>query len=371
MLAGRATAGILVVFACALALAPQPFSAALVAQVTDTPRPSFSEWLAGVRAEALGRGIREDIVDAALAEVSEPQPVILERDRAQAEIVLSLEQYVSRRLTRKLIKGGREAYATHRALLETVAERYGVAPKIIVAIWGVESNFGRFSGVRPAIPALATLAWDPRRATFFRGELFNALEILNRGDIDLPRLRGSWAGAMGQAQFMPSSYLKFAEDFDGDGRRDIWSTPADVFASIANYLHGHGWANDQTWGREVKVAPEALRRVANDVAPRSGTCHATRNMTVALPLAQWQKLGVRAVGGAPLPKRDIEASLVSGSARHFLVYSNYDALLEYNCAHSYAISVGLLGDAIAAGPPVKSSKAKTITAAPRARAPRR
>jgi len=341
--------------ALALALAAAPAAA----QEPETaPRPTFTEWLAGVRAEALTRGIREDVVDAALADVVEPQPVIIERDRAQAEVVFSLEKYVSRRLTPQLIRSGRDAYAANRALLDQVAERYGVPPRIIVAIWGIESNYGRFSGVRPAVPALATLAWDPRRATFFRGELFNALEIVNRGDIDLPRLRGSWAGAMGQVQFMPSSYLKFAEDFDGDGHRDIWSTSADVFASIANYLHGHGWTGDGTWGREVKVTPAVRSRITEGVPQRSGTCAAMRNMTGPLPLARWQALGVRLPGGAALPKRDLDAALVSGDTRHFLVYSNYDALLEYNCAHSYAISVALLGDAIASTAPAKSSAPK-------------
>ena len=338
-------------------------------QAADTPRPTFSEWLAELRAEALTRGIREEIVDAALADVSEPQPIILERDRAQAETVFSLEKYLSRRLTTKLMSGGRQAYAEHRALLDQVAERYGVPSPIVVAIWGVESNYGRFSGVRPSVPALATLAWDPRRATFFRGELFNALEILNRGDIELPRLRGSWAGAMGQVQFMPSSYLRFAEDFDGDGRRDIWDTPADVFASIANYLHGHGWAAGESWGREVRLTPEAERHIAKDVAPRNGTCQATRNMTVALPLARWQELGVRLPGGKALPKREVDASLVAGSTRHFLVYSNYDALLDYNCAHSYAIMVGLLGDAIASDAPLKATTTKKKTVKPKPRAP--
>jgi membrane-bound lytic murein transglycosylase B len=345
----------------ATALAALVLVPSAAAQEPDTPRPPFLEWLAGVRAEALTRGIREEIVDAALAELVEPQPVILERDRAQAEVVFSLETYVARRLTPKLIKNGRVAYAEHRALLEKVAERYRVAPGIIVAIWGIESNFGRFSGVRPAVPALATLAWDPRRAAFFRGELFNALEIVNRGDIDLPRLRGSWAGAMGQVQFMPSSYLKFAEDFDGDGRRDIWSTPADVFASIANYLHGHGWTPDETWGREVKVTSDAKSRITQEVGSRSGTCYATRNMTEALPLARWHELGVRLPGGAVLPKHDLTASLVSGDSRHFLVYSNYDALLEYNCAHSYAISVALLGDAIASSAAVRSTPPRSAT----------
>ena len=340
----RYTAIVLIALLFSLALGQEP------------ARPSFAEWLAGVRTEALARGVREEIVDAALADVTEPQPTILERDRSQAETVFSLEKYINRILTTKLTLGGREAYASHHDLLAEISERYGVPARIIVAVWGMESNYGRFSGVRPTVPALATLAWDPRRATFFRGELFNALEILNRGDIDLPRLKGSWAGAMGQTQFMPSSYLKFAEDFDGDGKRDIWSSPADIFASIANYLKGRGWTADADWGREVKVSPEVARRIARDVAPRGGTCQATRNMTVALPLSRWEALGVRLPGGKPLPKTEAAASLVSGSERHFLVESNYDAILEYNCAHSYAITVALLGDAIASNKPPAASK---------------
>ena len=321
-------------------------------------------------AEAVAHGVREDVVDAALADVTEPQPIILERDRAQAETVFSLEKYIARILKPKLILGGREAYAKHRELLDQIAERYGVPSRIVVAIWGMESNYGRFSGVRPTVPALATLAWDPRRATFFRGELLNALEILNRGDIDLARLKGSWAGAMGQTQFMPSSYLKYAEDFDGDGKRDIWSTPADVFASIANYLKGHGWAADQDWGREVAVTPAVATRIASDVAPRNGSCQATRNMSVPLPLSRWQELGVRLPRGKALPNSAETASLVSGSSRHFLVDANYDAILEYNCAHSYAITVALLGDAIASNKAPAASKASKSTAKPKPRRPR-
>jgi membrane-bound lytic murein transglycosylase B len=339
------TAHVLSVLVFALTLGQEPAA-----------RPSFAEWLAGVRAEAVSRGLREEIVDAALADVTEPQPVILERDRAQAEAVFSLEKYITRILTPKLILGGREAYAAHRELLDQVSERYGVPARIVVAIWGMESNYGRFSGVRPTVPALATLAWDPRRAAFFRGELFNALEILSRGDIDLPRLKGSWAGAMGQTQFMPSSYLKYAEDFDGDGKRDIWSTPADVVASIANYLKGHGWTANQGWGREVAVSPAVASRIGRDVAPRTGSCMATRNMSVPLAMKRWQELGVRLPRGKALPKSDAPTSLVSGSARHFLVDANYDAILEYNCAHSYAITVALLGDAIASNKAPAASK---------------
>jgi len=321
------------------------------APAQEQTRPSFTEWLAAVRSEALARGIRSEIVDAALGNIDEPVPVVIERDRAQAEVVLPLERYINRRLTPTLIKTGREKFVEQKAMLDEIAKKYGVPASIIAGIWGVESNFGRFTGVRPTVPALATLAWDPRRATFFRNELFNALEILNRGDIDLPNMRGSWAGAMGQPQFMPSSYLQYAQDYDGDGHRDIWDSPADIFASIANYLKGHGWHEGQTWGREVKVVPEAAKQIAAKVARREGSCKAMRDMTVPLPLSEWQQLGVRTLAGGALPKADLSASLVSGQTRRFLVYHNYDALLEYNCAHAYALTVAMLGERVAAPPP--------------------
>ncbi len=322
-------------------------TAAGAGAVQDQVRPSFTEWLAGVRSEAAARGIRQEILDQALEGVVEPLPVVIERDRTQAEIVVPLERYIARRLTPRTLTTGRQMLARHREVLDQVSKKYGVPPATIVAILGIESNFGRFSGVRPTVAALATHAWDPRRSAFFRGELFDALEILNRGDIDVASMRGSWAGAMGQPQFMPSSYLRYAEDFDGDGRRNIWDSPSDIFASVANYLKGRGWMADQRWGREVKLTPEAARRIASDVARRAGSCQATRDMTVALPLKDWQRLGVRLTDGHALPSADQSASLVSGSSRHFLVYGNYDALLEYNCAHAYALSVALLADGIA------------------------
>ena len=208
------------------------------------------------------------------------------------------------------------------------------------------------------MPALATLAWDPRRATFFRGELFNALEILNRGDIDLPRLKGSWAGAMGQVQFMPSSYLKFAEDFDGDGKRDIWSTPADVFASIANYLKGHGWAADQSWGREVKVTPEAARQIARDVAPRTGSCQATRNMTVAVavePMAGARRAAAQAARRCP--RATTPASLVSGDTPSLPRRRRTTTRFSTTTAPIRTRSrVALLGDAIASDKAPAASK---------------
>jgi membrane-bound lytic murein transglycosylase B len=319
-------------------------SGGVTAHTQDDPRPSFAEWLTAVRAEALDRGISPEVIEQALGDIPEPLPVVLDRDRSQAETILPLETYINRRLTRTIVATGQQMAARHKGVLGAIAAKYGVPAGIIVAIWGVESNFGSFTGIRPTIAALATLAWDPRRATYFRGELFNALEIINRGDIEIENMRGSWAGAMGQPQFMPSSYLRFAEDFDGDGRRDIWHSSADIFASIANYLKGAGWTADQRWGREVAVSKSAAEAIAAQVERRAGSCQAKRNMTAGLPLSEWSRLGVRAVNGSPLPTADLSGSLVSGATRHFLVYSNYDALLDYNCAHAYAISVALLAD---------------------------
>jgi membrane-bound lytic murein transglycosylase B len=335
------------------------------AEPQEPARPTFEEFLNGVRAEALERGIREDILDQALATVEAPLAIVIERDRSQAESVLSLEDYLSRRLTDRQVARAKDGFARNRVLLEEIASQYAVDPQVIVAIWGMESNYGRFSGVRPTVAALATLAWDPRRSALFRSELFAALDILNAGYIEVSKMRGSWAGAMGQVQFMPSSYLKFAEDFDGDGRRDIWSSPSDVFASIGNFLKASGWTQSQKWGLEVQVPEEAKAQIAQ-VARRQANCRARRDMTVAQPMAEWQQLGVRLKNGGTLPTDVPDASLVSGATRSFLVYPNYNALLDYNCSQSYAISVGLLADRLAkpSAPPhrAKSKKATSQSA---------
>jgi peptidoglycan lytic transglycosylase B len=304
--------------------------------------PPFETWLADLRAEALSRGIRSEVVDSALGGL-QPIEQILERDRTQAEFVLDLDAYLKRRLTRATVKTASQMYTQHKALLQKIAKTYSVQPQMIVAIWGLESNFGRFSGVRPTIATLATLAYDPRRAPLFRGELFSALEILNRGDIEMDRLKGSWAGALGQPQFMPSSYLQYAQDFDGDGRRDIWSSQEDVFASIAYYLQQHGWTTGQVWGREVRV-PKGSREKIDALPHREEGCHAERLMTIPMPLEDWTRLGVVTAAGKPLPPASVLASLVPAGSRYFLVYRNYETLLDYNCSHSYALSIALLAD---------------------------
>jgi membrane-bound lytic murein transglycosylase B len=321
-----------------LAQAPQA-----IAPVPPLP-PPFSEWLSAVRDEAATRGIRPEIIDQAFTGV-EPVEQILERDRAQAEFTLNLESYLRRRLTRPILKTAQQRYTEHRTLLTKVGEHYGVNPRVVVAVWGLESNFGRFAGVRPTIPTLATLAYDPRRGPMFRNELFNALEILNRGDIELEQMKGSWAGALGQPQFMPSSYLQFAEDFDGDGRKDIWSSEPDVFASVANYLKQHGWSEGAAWGREVKLTASA-RTAVGKLSLRESGCRAERAMTDPHPLKDWRKMGVRTLGGALVPSTATEASLIRAGTRSFLLYSNYGAILAYNCANTYALSVALLSDRI-------------------------
>jgi peptidoglycan lytic transglycosylase B len=327
-LAGYALSGVLILLSAPRTLAAQD------------PQPPFPEWLSGVRAEVLARGVRPEVVDRAFAGLDQPLALPLERDRSQSEVTETIEQYLSQRVNQTAVRRGRAMMRQHRALLARVSRAYGVPARILVAVWGLESNYGRISGVQPTIPVLATLAWDARRSNLFRRELFAALDALNQGDIDLDQMRGSWAGAMGQPQFMPSSYLAYAVDFDGDGRRDIWKSPADIFASIGNYLKEHGWQQGVRWGREVTVP----RGKQIEVLAREGACSAMGDMTVPLPLDRWRTLGVKLAGGAALPKADFPASLTSGSRRHFLVYGNYDVLLSYNCAHAYALSVALLSD---------------------------
>ncbi len=327
-------AAILIVLLAAQAVPPVP----------PLPPPPFPQWLAELRTEAESRGISSALLDRAFADLK-PIESVLERDRTQAEFTLDLETYLKRRLTRPTIRTAQQMHAKHRAVLGKIEKEYGVPSEVLVSIWGLESNFGKFAGVRPTIPALVTLAYDPRRGAMFREELFNALEIVHRGDIELENLKGSWAGALGQPQFMPSSYLKWAQDFDGDGRKDIWKSPADVFASIAFFLQQHGWQEGLRWGREVKVPP-AGRADVEGIPTRQAGCRAFRAMTDPHKLNEWRTHGLRTTAGKTLPVADLDASLVMAGSRAFLVYDNYDALLGYNCAHTYALSVALLSDLI-------------------------
>jgi len=325
-------------FATALARAAMlalllPWSAA--ASANEQP---FGTWLDGVRKEAAGRGIRPATLDAALAGI-EPIPRVIELDRKQPEFTLTLEQYLARVVSDARIERGRQAMADNRALLDALAARYGVQPRFVAALWGIETDYGRVTGNYPVVAALATLAYDGRRATFFRRELMNALTILDQGHIRAADMKGSWAGAMGQNQFMPSSFLAYAVDHDGDGRRDIWQNRADVLASVANYLAKVGWRSDQTWGREALLPPGFDTSLISTSAWKT--------------LPEWSRLGVRRADGGPLPEAAVEARLVrpnrDGTGPVFLAYRNYEATLKWNRSDYFAVAVGRLSDAIGQG----------------------
>lgn len=326
----------------------------------------FDEWLQQVREEALTRGISSETVRAALGSIA-PVPQILERDRAQAEFRETIQQYIDRRVGAVTIRTARARAASHARLLERVEAAYGVPGRFVVAIWGLESNFGRFSGVRPIFPTLATLAYDPRRPALFRGELFHALAIVDQGLMDVAGMKGSWAGAMGQPQFLPSSFLQYAVDFDGDGRRDIWTSTPDVFGSVAHYLQGHGWTPGQTWGRVVRL-PDNTERLDASAPLRAEGCRAVRELTARMPLHRWQELGVRTATGAPLPDVAIDASLLRTDSAAYIVYGNYEALLRYNCATAYALAVARLADRIADTDPLPAPR-PAAKRAPAKRAP--
>lgn len=329
---------VLAVLLAASLLAPQQ------EPIGDAPQP-FDTWLQALIAEAHDRGYTDTLVQEALANLS-PLPRVIQNDRSQAELVVGFERYYRSRVTPQIVRRGRDMARQYRTVLGRIEHAYDVQRRFVVAIWGIETRYGSVKGTTPVFQALATLAWEPRRSDFFRGELFDALTMVSRGDIDTKTMTGSWAGAMGHPQFMPSSYLKYAEDFDKDGRRDIWKSTPDALASIANYLEQKGWDDEFTWGREVRVTPGVRERIAQETSRRTEGCYAMRNMTERIPLTEWQKLGVRRVNGAALPKSDVKAGLVSTDTRDFLVYDNYDAILQYNCAHYYALTVALLADQI-------------------------
>jgi membrane-bound lytic murein transglycosylase B len=339
--AGRGVAtGVALAALAVVAVGARPQQPAAAA----TP-PSFEDFMAGVRAEAISRGISQATVDLALSDVV-PEPVVVARDRRQPEVTQSIDEYAAQRLTRTTTANARLMAKRYASLLRQVEEAYGVPAPLMVSIWGLESNFGKFTGVRPTIAALATLAYDPRRSTLFRNELFSALTILDRKLASITDLKGSWAGAMGQPQFMPSSFLRHAVDFDGDGRIDIWKTEADVFGSMGKYLQAAGWTPGERWGRDVRITKAVMARIDRDVPMRSAGCRAARELSQPRPVNEWRKLGVTLAGGKALPTSEMPASLVRGRARHFLVYKNYEAILDYNCSNAYAVSVGLLADRI-------------------------
>ena len=297
-------------------------------------QPAFSDWLAAFKTEATAAGISAEVLAAALPDDLTANERVVELDRRQPEGRISMATYHERVVNDRRVSIGRERLARHQELLDRVGAVYGVQPRFIVALWGIETSFGGFTGDFSTVRSLATLAHDGRRGEFFRRELLAALRIIDNGDISADAMIGSWAGAMGQVQFMPTSYERLAVDEDGDGRRDIWGTMPDVFGSAANYLKQVGWRNDITWGRPVQLPDGFDRGLAN--------------LDIRKTLPEWQALGVRRVDGTALPARPLSTSLViSREGRPaFAVYDNYRALLRWNRSSFFATAVGLLSDRI-------------------------
>jgi membrane-bound lytic murein transglycosylase B len=303
---------------------------------SEATENAFAVWLENLRSEALAAGISPTTLDTALADIEEPLPRVIDLDRKQPESLQTLESYVAARVSETRIATGRKMMKRYSSWLGRVEQKSAVQRRFLVALWGIETNYGAQTGRFSVVHSLVTLAYDERRGPYFRKELLAALRILDAGHIPFERMRGSWAGAMGQCQFMPTSFLSYAVDGDGDGRIDIWNSVPDVLASSANYLARAGWKNDQTWGRPVKL-PQSF-----DVS--------LAGLQTRLPLARWQALGVRSSNGSALPGRGLEASLLipdgpEGSA--YLVYDNFRALLTWNRSISFAVAVGLLSDRVA------------------------
>lgn len=302
----------------------------------------FAQWVANFRETARAAGIDEATLHAALDGVQLRHRAV-EADRAQPEFTRTLWDYVDGVVTPQRVATGQQKLVELRVEADAASTRYGVPGPILMAVWGIESNYGGNYGDVPVIDALATLGFEGRREAWARGELLAALKILQHGDIERSRMIGSWAGAMGQTQFMPSSYLAWAVDADGDGRRDIWGSMADVLASTANYLAKSGWRADEAWGLEVQLP--------------AGFDPARADPTVQQTSSQWAAEGVRAMGDAPWPMLADASILLPAGARGpaFIVGRNYRAILRYNNSTSYALTVGLLAQRIGGGPGVQAA----------------
>lgn len=304
----------------------------------EDERPEYERYVEQLKNEAIEHGIGEDTVARAFEGIEFYERAV-SADRNQPERVLTLDTYLPRAVPDWKVNQGIEKFAEHKELLERVGAEFGVQPRFIVALWGIETNYGSYTGNFKVVSALSTLAWEGRREAFFKGQLMQALEIIDAGHIEPDEMRGSWAGAMGQTQFMPSSFLSYAIDFNQDGKIDIWNSYEDVFASAANYLSQVGWQDDVTWGRQVRIPDNFDTELAG--------------LSTKKPLAEWQSLGVRRYDGSDLPVRDdIEASLIipdDEQGRIYLAYNNWDSLMRWNRSNYFVVAVGHLADRIQLG----------------------
>ena len=296
---------------------------------------TYDKWLLSLKADALKRGISEATFDIAMNDIV-IIPKVKKLDKKQPETQITFNDYYKRTVNNKRVNIGKNKYEKHKNDLLKIAEVYKVQPRFILAIWGIETNYGTYTGSFSVISSLTTLAYQGRRAKFFRKQLLDAIEIVDKGYIELENMKGSWAGAMGQSQFMPSSYLAYAQDFDKDGKKDIWNNHLDVFASIAFYLKSHGWDYSRTWGREVIVPKDFLKLYEN-----------SKNKSQTLKY--WADNNIVKINGQKLPYLNLKAYLIlpdGNMGKAFLVYDNFFKIKKYNASTYYALSIGILADRI-------------------------
>ena len=295
----------------------------------------WEKWLIDLKSDAINKGISPNTINSIFSKI-QPIKRVIELDRNQPEFKLSFEDYLNRVVSNKRVSKGKKLLEENKIVLNQVSVSLGVQPRFIIALWGIETDFGRLTGGFKVIDALATLAFDGRRSEYFRKELLNALIIIDQGHISYENMYGSWAGAMGQPQFMPSSFLNFALDFDNDGKRDIWTNKRDIFASASNYLKKSGWNNSKTWGREVILPKNFDKNLINKNEKKL--------------LVYWQSLGIRRKNGNDLPNINLKGRLIKPDKNNYkvyLVYDNFDTLLKWNRSNYFALSVGILSDKIA------------------------
>lgn len=312
----------------------------LAASFPAAADPAFTSCLDGLRPQAAAAGIRADTFDRHTAGLA-PDPTVLESLDFQPEFRTPIWDYLAGLVDEERVDDGRAMLAEHAGLLKSVQAQYGVDPETVVAVWGVESNFGRTFGKKPLLASLATLSCAGRRQAFFRGEFFATLKLLQSGDLRPEGLVGSWAGAFGHTQFMPSTYARIAVDFDGDGRRDLVGSIPDALASTANYLKRSGWRTGQSWGREV-VLPDGFDTSVNGRQARR-------------PLSSWLARGARPADGSALAANEDPTALLLPAGKQgpaFLVHRNFDAIYSYNAAESYALAIAHLSDRLRGGGPL-------------------
>lgn len=294
---------------------------------------NWNQWVADVREEALTQGIAAELFDQAFADIREPSRQVKSLAHSQPEHRLTFSKYLNTRADNYRIAMGRKHYAKNKALLDEVGQKFGVDPCFVVSFWGMETSYGSYMGDFPVIKSLATLAYESNRPDFFRKQLFIALRIVNDGHVSLDHFKGEWAGASGQPQFLPSSWVEFAVDYDGDGRKDIWESKPDVFASIANYMKKNGWQTDEPWAIHVTL-------------PRNFDT-SLEGKAITKPVSEWNAMGVRTLKGEPLPNSNLQASIVQPNGGPvFLAFPNYKMILRYNNSIYYAGAIGYMADKI-------------------------